>query len=96
MAITTGALIAGAVIAGTAAYTADQERLRQEKAASVQQSLLQQQQAQAGQTSPATVKEIGGMDRMDLMRRRAKSGQASTVKTGALVPPNIGYKSLLG
>ena len=95
MAVTTAAVIGGLIMAGASAAMAENAKDKQEDAAARQMELMQQQVMKVGDGKPTLVKE-SGMDRMDLMRSRAKRGRASTVKTGALVPPNIGYRSLLG
>ena len=47
-------------------------------------------------SDPVAIPEQGG-DPMDTLRRRKRrSGQASTIQAGSLVPENIGYKNLLG
>ena len=45
---------------------------------------------------PTAIPESGGDPLDTLRRKKRRSGQASTIQAGSLVPENIGYKNLLG
>jgi hypothetical protein len=88
MAVTTATAILAAAAIG--AGTAEEQRKSGSKAAS------KARRAMMVNESPVALPETGG-DPMDSLRRRKKTtGRASTMKTGSLVPENVGYKTLLG